>query len=63
MSDYTIEAYDIRIEVRDDGFVNWFVTYTDHEGMVQQQWDERTTLEHALNRIGEIARDGKAGAF
>ncbi len=61
--DPTTESYNIRIEVRDDGFVNWFVHYTDHEGKTQHPWDERTTLEHALNRIGEIVREHKAGAF
>ncbi len=60
---YTIEDYEIRIEVRDDEFVNWFVHYNDNEGKHQECWDERTTLEHALNRIGEIVREHKAGAF
>ena len=60
---YTIEGYDIRIEVREDEFVNWFVYYKDHDGMTQEHWDEMTTLDHAMKRIGEIVREHKAGAF
>lgn len=64
MSDgYTIEGYNIKIEVREDEFVNWYVGYLDKEGHHQEHWDERTTLDHAMKRISEIVREHKAGAF
>lgn len=59
----TIEGYDIRIEIRDDTYVNYSITYEDHDGVAQTISDERVTLIYATVHIESIIRDHRAGAF
>ena len=61
--DYTIEGYDIRIEVREDEYVNYSIAYIREDGTVGGALDERVTLEFALRTITMHIRDHKAGAF
>ncbi len=61
--DYTIEGYDIRIEVREDDFVNFEVTYLDRAGKKQSFGHLKSTLDFALTTITMIIRDHRAGAF
>jgi hypothetical protein len=61
--DYTVEGYDIRIEVREDGLANYHVSFLDHAGKYDEVWDEAVLLDNAFARIIEIVRSRKAGAF
>jgi hypothetical protein len=61
--DYTVEGYDIRLERREDGFINYSIAYIDKDGKPRLADDQCVTLEYALQEITSRIRSHKAGAF
>jgi hypothetical protein len=61
--DHTVEGYNIRIEVREDEFVNYSIIYIDHDGNPQESYDQGVTMDYALQQITVRVRGHVAGAF
>jgi hypothetical protein len=58
--DYTVQRYEITLEVRDDGFVNLSISFTRNDGEPDWHSHNRVTLDYAIKRIEMHAHAGHA---
>ena len=62
MMDYTIEGYDIHIEVREDGLINLDILYRDHDDVEQSITETLESLTSVLEVIENVVHVKLAGA-